>query len=62
MQCRVADLSRGGARLSVTTEIPVGQSVTLIVTGIGTFRGAVVWADAGRVGLQFAAQASASAA
>jgi hypothetical protein len=58
--CRVADLSRGGARLSVSTEFPVGQSVTLIVTGIGTFRGAVIWADAGQLGLQFAAQATAA--
>jgi hypothetical protein len=61
VSCMVADLSRGGARVSVATEIPVGQAVTLIVTGIGTFRGAVVWADPGRVGLQFVAPQSASA-
>jgi hypothetical protein len=60
VQCRVADLSRGGARLSVGVEIAVGQAVTLIVTGIGTFRGAVVWAASGTVGLQFAAERTAA--
>ncbi|HUB96122.1 MAG TPA: PilZ domain-containing protein [Stellaceae bacterium] len=60
--CRVADLSRGGARLSVAADIAVGQAVTLVVTGIGTFRGAVIWADTGELGLAFAAPANATAA
>jgi hypothetical protein len=59
--CMVTDLSRGGARLSIATVLPVGQAVTLIVTGIGTFRGTVVWTDPGRAGLQFAAPQSATA-
>jgi hypothetical protein len=61
VSCMVTDLSRGGARLSIATELPVGQAVTLIVTGIGTFRGAVVWTDPGRAGLQFAAPHNATA-
>jgi hypothetical protein len=62
MPCLVAELSRGGARLSLATELAIGQAVTLVVAGSGSFRGSVAWTEAGSVGLEFGAAQSASAA
>jgi hypothetical protein len=61
-QCIVIDISRGGARLSAAAAVKVGQAVTLLVTGMGMFRGTVVWAEPGMIGLKFAEEKSATAA
>ncbi len=60
--CTIADLSRGGARVTVGSRFSVGQAVTLVVTGLGLFRGTVIWEEPGTLGVQFAQAQSASAA
>lgn len=64
MQCIVIDISRGGARVSVgaASVVALGQAVTLLVLGMGLFRGTVVWAEDGSIGIRFADVGSASAA
>ena len=62
VQCIVAELSAGGARLTTGADLVAGQAVTLFITGIGMFRGTVAWAETGMVGVAFAAAKSASAA
>jgi PilZ domain len=61
-QCLVNDISSGGARLSLGAAVNTGQHVTLLVTGLGMYRGTVVWAEAGNVGIRFAEDKKASAA
>jgi hypothetical protein len=53
----VVDISEGGARLSVAAAAAMvaGQAVTLLVSGLGHFRGTVAWSEAGSVGLRFGA-------
>jgi len=53
-QCLVVDLSRGGAKVSLATPVKTGQPVTLVVTGIGTYRGTVIWWENGSLGIKFA--------
>lgn len=62
VHCLVLDISPGGARLSVGATIASGEAVTLMVAGMGMFRGSVAWAEPGTVGVVFAAARSASAA
>ena len=62
VQCIVVDISRSGARLSAGAAVKVGQAVTLLVAGMGMFRGTVVWAESGTIGLKFAEEKSATAA
>lgn len=57
-QCRVVDISPGGVKLSLAAEIPIGQPVTLIVAGLGAFRGEIVWQNDGMMGVKFAEEAS----
>ena len=61
-QCLVLDISTGGARLSVGAVVAAGEAVTLMVAGMGMFRGTIVWAEQGVIGVAFAAAQSASAA
>ena len=61
-QCLVVDISSVGARLSVGARVTVGQAVTLVVAGLGLFRGAVAWEEAGMIGVKFHAAQSANAA
>ncbi len=62
VQCIVADISQGGARLSLGAAVAQGEAVTLMVAGMGMFRGTIAWAEPGTVGVAFAAERSASAA
>ncbi|MGH7088105.1 MAG: PilZ domain-containing protein [Stellaceae bacterium] len=63
VQCLVVDISERGARLSVgAAELPLGQAVTLMVAGMGLFRGSIISAESGTVGVRFSADRSASAA
>ena len=62
VQCIVVDISRGGARITAGAAVKVGQAVTLLVTGMGMFRGTVVWAEPGTIGVKFAEETNASAA
>ena len=52
-QCTVIDISQGGARISVAAAVERGQAVTLVVTGLGMFRGTVVWTDGANIGIEF---------
>jgi hypothetical protein len=51
--CLVVDLSRGGAKLSLAAPVKIGQFVTLVVTGIGTYRGTVIWNEHATIGIRF---------
>ena len=62
VQCIVIDISRGGARLSAAAAVKTGQAVTLLVAGMGMYRGTVVWSEAGTIGLQFIEEKNATAA
>lgn len=63
VQCLVVDISERGARLSVgAAELALGQAVTLMVSGMGLFRGSIVSAERGTVGVRFSAERSVSAA
>jgi hypothetical protein len=62
VQCIVIDISRGGARLTATAAVKIGQSVTLRVAGMGLYRGIVAWAESGTIGLQFIEEKAATAA
>jgi hypothetical protein len=53
-QCTVVDISHGGARVSVASAVERGQAVTLVVTGLGMYRGTVVWSEGGAIGIEFA--------
>src|SRR5271170_7817851 len=52
--CIVVDLSRGGARVSGVATVEIGQSVTLVVAGMGLYRGTVAWRESGSIGIGFA--------
>ncbi len=52
--CIVADLSPGGAKLLLNAPLKVGQPVTLLVAGLGAYRGSVVWEESGAIGISFA--------
>lgn len=53
-QCVVVDISRGGARVAHAPAVGIGQAVTLLVTGLGMFRGTVIWCETGNLGIEFA--------
>jgi hypothetical protein len=54
--CRVLDLSKGGAKLETHAVVTPEQAVTLIVKSIGTFAGLVAWCGDGLFGMRFLAQ------
>jgi len=54
-QCRVLDLSADGAKLSSVAVLTIGQAVTLVISGKGTLRGAVVREANGVLEVSFAA-------
>jgi hypothetical protein len=62
VQCIVVDMSHGGARLTAAAFVTVGQAVTLKVAGMGMFRGTVVWAEQGTIGVKFIDDKAATAA
>jgi len=51
--CTVVDISRGGARVSLGAAVEPGQAVTLVVTGLGMYRGTVIWSEGGTIGIEF---------
>ncbi|HUZ75128.1 MAG TPA: PilZ domain-containing protein [Stellaceae bacterium] len=60
--CLVVDISRGGARIARAPAVGIGQAVTLMVTGLGMFRGTVVWSETGNLGIEFVPQPGAGRA
>jgi pilus assembly protein CpaF len=52
--CRVSNISPGGARVRVPDTIGLGQAVTLVTTGHGEFHGVIAWERDGVVGIKFA--------
>ena len=55
-ECRVLDLSEGGAKLETSAVVHPEQAVTLVVKPIGTFAGLVAWCGDGIFGMRFLAQ------
>jgi hypothetical protein len=54
--CRVLDLSKGGAKLETHAVVTPEQAVKLVVKSIGTFAGLVAWCGDGLFGMRFLAQ------
>jgi pilus assembly protein CpaF len=53
MDCRVSNVSAGGARVRVPAAIGVGQPVTLVTPSHGEFHGTVAWERDGTIGISF---------
>ncbi len=51
--CRVTNVSPGGARVRVSASIGVGQPVSLVAPRLGEFHGMVAWERDGVIGVQF---------
>lgn len=60
--CIVVEISRGGARVSGVAPVETGQPVTLLVSGMGLYRGTVVWRESGSFGISFADERGAAVA
>ena len=60
--CRVLNLSAGGAKVECAQSVAEAESRTLSVPAIGTFSGAVVWCGEGCFGMRFDTDAARSAA
>lgn len=54
--CRVLDLSQGGAKVETSAVVTPDQAVTLVVKPIGTFTGLVAWRADRCLGMQFLTQ------
>ena len=54
--CRVLDLSQGGAKVETSAIVTADQAVTLVVKPIGTFTGLVAWRADGCLGMKFLTQ------
>lgn len=51
--CLVLNVSLGGAKLAVRTELEPDREVTLMLGALGVFPAVVVWAETGAVGIRF---------
>lgn len=51
--CRILNMSAGGAKLLVNSNINHGATVSLEVGNFGQFSGTVVWTDREEVGIKF---------
>jgi pilus assembly protein CpaF len=51
--CRVSNISPGGARVRVPETIGLGQAVTLVTSGHGEFYGVIAWERDGIAGIKF---------
>jgi hypothetical protein len=60
--CRVLNLSAGGAKLECAQSVAEGESLTLSVPAIGTFSGTAIWRAEGCFGVRFDTDATKSAA
>lgn len=54
LRCLVADIRSEGARLSQAGEVRAGQMATLVVAGVGNFRGKIVQTDEPGLAIRFA--------
>ena len=54
--CRVLDLSQGGAKVETSAIVTPNQAVTLVVKPIGTFTGLVAWRTDRCLGMKFLTQ------
>src|SRR5690348_2804395 len=54
--CRVLDLSQGGAKVETSAIVTPNQAVTLVVKPIGTFTGLVAWRAERCLGMKFLTQ------
>ncbi len=54
--CRVLDLSQGGAKVETSAIVTADQAVTLVVKPFGTFTGLVAWRADGCLGMKFLTQ------
>ena len=53
VQCRIVDLSAGGALIQIEAEAPRDRSLVLHVEGFGNFEGVVVRNSGGSIGFKF---------
>ena len=51
--CRILNISAGGAKLLISSDINHGAIVSLEIGSFGQFSGTVVWTDREEVGIKF---------
>lgn len=55
-RCIVNNISTSGAAVSLTHSINVGAMVSLVIPGLGNFRGNVVWQSGVTCGIRFTSE------
>ncbi len=60
--CAILNLSLGGAKLSASATVAIGDCVKLTIDRFGTLEARVVWHEDGHLGVQFLAEEAAVAA
>lgn len=51
--CLVLNVSLGGAKLAVRTDLASDREVTLMLGALGTFPAVIIWVENGAVGVRF---------
>lgn len=51
--CLVLNVSLGGAKLAVRTDLASNREVTLMLGALGVFRAVIIWVENGAVGIRF---------
>lgn len=52
-ECRILNISAGGAKLSVGCDFTRGAPVVLEIGQFGQYRGSVIWANGQELGIKF---------
>jgi pilus assembly protein CpaF len=52
-ECRIVNISTTGAKVRTSAELAVGEQITLVIRTLGEFRGRIVWAGGGEIGVHF---------
>lgn len=51
--CEILNLSSGGAKLTFTQALEIGQKITLVLDPLGDFSGEVAWQTGSELGVSF---------
>jgi pilus assembly protein CpaF len=52
-ECRIVNISTTGAKVRSSADLAIGEQITLVIRTLGEFRGRIVWAGGGEVGVHF---------
>ena len=53
LECRILNISTGGAKLRIDRHVNHGIAVTLQIGGFGQFGATVAWQQSGEIGVKF---------